>query len=143
MKDKLKHILVAIEALRLLHHSLHLSATCYSLHLLFQRLYEPLVGEFDKLAEHFVRLGGEVDPCWIADQTSPLLRRWEEGEPCDRALRAENDLAALLSRVIKSSGSELAVDNSLRGMIDAHATHIYLLQQQEKGEHEEHEEHKE
>lgn len=140
MKDKLKHLLVAIEALRLHLHSLHLNSTCYSFHLLMQRLYEPLVGEFDTLGEHFVRLGGEVDSCWIADQALPILKRWESGEPCERALKAEKDFVALLTRAIKASESEIGVDNTLRGLVDSHGTAIFLLQQEEKGEQAEHKE---
>ena len=129
MNDKLKELLVALEALRLLEHSLHLNATEYELHLLFQRLYEPLVDEFDKVAEHFVSLGGVVDPRWIAERSVPVLKRWEKCECCECALKAEEDLQILILATVKKSGDNLAVDNTLRGIADNHGTAIYLLRQ--------------
>jgi DNA-binding ferritin-like protein len=135
----LNHVLVILNALRLAEHCLHLNfCGDYSRHLLFERLYGGLVEEFDKVAEHFVRLGGEVDAAYITEQGLALQKRWYKTEdPLECALNAEQDLMKVLATACKQLGSDLGADNTLRGIADSHSTAIYLLQQTMKCEEDE------
>ena len=125
-----------LEAIRLLDHACHLNASgcnSYAHHLLFQRLYEPVVEQFDGIAEHAVRLGATIDPCEIGKQAYEWNERWEDPDCLARALKAEDALQRALSVLIGKAGKEIGLDNTLRGLADDHSTAIYLLKQAMKG----------
>ena len=134
MNKLLIELMAMLEALRLLHHTLHLNACgCagYARHLLFERLYGGIVDDFDKIGEHAVRLGAKVCPCDIAKQAMKWQETWE-GEENDIAhgLTGETALVRAISVICKKVGdADLGVDNTLRAMAESHGTAMYLLGQ--------------
>ena len=138
----LSDLLGLLRALQVAHQSSHWEATCFSRHLLFERLYSPLGAEIDHVAEQSVFLYGQnvvgVDD--LTRRQTKWLDKWggkDHGEDdCDFACllcaqEREEDLATALKKVIAAFGSDipLALDNTLRTIADTHSTHLYLIKQ--------------
>jgi len=132
MQKTLTAILALLHALRLSHHVAHLTAKgpqFYQTHLMFERLYTPLVDEFDGIAEFAVSVNVTFDACSITRDAYPLLEAWEKtADPIERALKAELDLQKAIKSAVDSK-LPAPLDNRLRTLADSHSTAIYLLQQ--------------
>jgi DNA-binding ferritin-like protein len=140
-------LLVALRSVGWLHQSAHWQASSdpfYADHLLFQRLYDQLIADIDKVAEKAVGMGAAdlVDPAKQASQLSIVLS-WccsdtGLGSPApsmlaQRSLKAERLLLELLECIsAKLSSAELltpGVENMLSDLADVHESHVYLLKQ--------------
>jgi len=127
------------------HHNHHLIASShvsYSDHLLFQRLYENVLEEIDKVAEKAVGLGSamNVQPILLNTQVCQLLKCVDT---LPTQMRTASDLLAKNSYAVEMSllcavkilvemmqeYGELSrgVDNLLAGVEDQHEEHVYLL----------------
>lgn len=111
----------------------------YGDHLLFQRLYEGMVGEIDQLAEKIVGSYGEelVNPSDQADLNLQFQEMFGEVEDLfERGIAIEEDLQGRLSEIydlLKENGTmTLGLDDYIMSLASEHETNIYLLQQRRK-----------
>lgn len=140
-------LLVALRALGLLHQSHHWltkGENFYQDHLLFERLYNSVVVEIDRVGERAIGLGAhfhEMSPRVQAAQVAKIITELcgtEEGAVAPHqqfvatSLKAEQLFLDLLSRVKSDSAPSIGTDNLLGDLGDTHEEHIYLLQQRSK-----------
>lgn len=113
--------------------------SAYGDHLLFERLYDQIVGEVDRLAEKLVGTFGiaAVNAREQAKGLALCLSRWDIGCPIERGLLVERTLQSALKNCLDALGEigqiSLGMDDFLRTMANDHETHIYLLQQRQGG----------
>jgi DNA-binding ferritin-like protein len=133
MNKLLVEFLGLLEALRISHHVCHLTVkgkTFWGDHQMFAKLYDGLVGEFDEIGEHAVRLGADPCPCTIAETAAEWLERWTQKDCIQRALAAERAVqTALAALVRKNADADIGLDDTLRAISASHSTAVYLLQQ--------------
>ena len=127
-------LLSMLKAQYALYYSAHWRSSgpmAYERHLLFERLYGALPGQFDGLAEKMVQLYGNevVDPVTLSEGVSGYLKSWTTAEDCvECGLKAEEELQAALKQ-LSSKDVSIGMSNFLQGIADAHETHLYLLGQ--------------
>jgi DNA-binding ferritin-like protein len=148
-------ILTLLRALAMVHQSHHwltYGPAFYGDHILFERLYNDIVGEIDQVAERAVGMGASKTALHPGAQAAQVARIVEalcgngvtfgEGENPDvyvsTSLRAERwfldcmkQLSASLSAVNQLSRG---TDNLLQGIEDKHEEHVYLLIQRTGGD---------
>lgn len=140
-----------LKSLRMLHHQHHwqiAGANSYSDHLLMQRLYEGIDPEIDSVGEKTVALGSEdlvvvrrslenmtkflnaIQDSPDSPEDSPSLAKIKKSLLAERSFitAGEKLIGMLRSKNQLSAG----VENLLAGILDAHETHVYLLQQRVK-----------
>ena len=142
--ELLRWLLALLWAQRFNYHFLHWTVSgtgYYGNHLLFQRLYESVVGDIDTLGEKMVGIFGEnaVDPTNITAKFVTWLERWNDVGGNDargllrRGLQSEEDMQQCCEdayNVLKMTGEiTLGMDDFLMAMANAHETNSYLLQQ--------------
>lgn len=138
--ELLEELLIRLNALYILHRTSHWQThgiTSYGDHLLFQRLYEPIVDEIDSLAERMVSFVGmnSVDACCIMPGVNEFIQNWSAESPCpyERGVIAERECIECIEMcmtAIEASGeSSLGWDDVLGGIASQHEEHIYLLEQ--------------
>lgn len=133
-------LLSATRALAMLHQTHHWVSrgeSYYGDHLLFDRLYNDVNGEADRVAEKLVGLSGNVEglnPVAIAAQATRVLELIVSGMPADLALvslEAERFHVSLLSAVVTALDMQGkltdGLDNLLAELADAHEGNVYLL----------------
>lgn len=137
-RTALSRLVALLRAVQLLHHTAHwqtAGATFYGDHLLFERLYSGLEGEFDGLAEKAVAYCGPaaVDPLAQAQLVAAFVAGFAGADLARKSLAAEQLLQEEIEEaraVITDAGDmPLGLDNYLQGLADSHETAIYLLQQ--------------
>lgn len=115
----------------------------YGDHLLFDRIYEGVVEDIDKLAERMVGSSHPVlaHPVLHAKHTSAVVQMFYDGAPVSPnsdenvllSLRAVLHTLVLLKFVYSSleQKGQLShgIDNLLQGIADKHEEHVYLLKQ--------------
>lgn len=134
----LTELLCHLHALYFVERSIHWqisSNSYYGDHLMFQRMYEVLDDEIDKIGEKVVNCCGAaaVDADILAQGTNDLVQMYicEERDPFDRALRAESELLACVDEVANTLDEHdkltLGWEDVLGGLASQHEDHIYLL----------------
>lgn len=141
-------LLAALQGLSLIHRVGHWTSNgpnSYSDHLLFERLYDSVEGEVDKVAEKALGLplemglgSLELDPLALCKVTSSFLRLIPSpAVGVVEALKAERAFLTVLAESMSEIAALTAldpikgkgVDNLLAGIMDKHEEHVYLLQQ--------------
>lgn len=141
---ELSVVLVRLKALAEVHKSHHWIAkgdTFYGDHLLFERLYDSVVGEVDTVAERAVMMGGadNVNVGLVAHQVAGCLETCAAyalptpDQLAQRSLERETAFLSCLDTVGRflSSRGVLTpgLNNMLEGIADQHEQHVYLLRQ--------------
>ena len=147
-------ILTLLRALAMIHqthHWLTYGPSFYADHLLFERLYNALVGEIDQVAERAVGTGASKAALHPGAQSKQVARIVEalcgdgltfgEGENPDSyiatSLKAERwflDCVKTLATSLEGVGMlSRGTDNMLQGVEDKHEEHVYLLLQRGQG----------
>ena len=140
---ELSVLLVKLRHLAMVHQTHHWAAKgdpFYGDHLLYERLYETIIGEIDALAEKSVGLGSEdnVNLPLQAMQLAQLTKEYGTAVTLpvasslpQRSMAAEVDFlrcAALCACSLKEKGlMTRGLDNFLQGLEDKHESHVYLL----------------
>ena len=109
----------------------------YGNHLLFQRLYEAVAEDTDKLAERMVGLNGgkSVDPTPVLQIMAIYVQDWEKRYSCpfERAFHAEKVLYDHLQKAhedLKAAGQlSLGLDDLIMSLCSRHEENMYLIQQ--------------
>ncbi len=135
-------LLSALQALSIVHRVGHWTSKgpeYYSDHLLFERLYNSVEEEVDKVAEKALGKGlppQQLLPLTLSRTTSAFLRLDEVSRVgVSEAMHAELTFLSVLREVlgeVAALGDEVSwkgVDNLLAGIMDKHEEHVYLLQQ--------------
>jgi DNA-binding ferritin-like protein len=125
------------------HHWQSRGPNAYGDHLLFERLYNGVIEDLDKLAERMVGSSHPVlaYPVFHAKHTSAVVQTFYDGAP-PSPTPDENVMLSLRAVLytlvlIKFSYSSLeqqgllshGIDNLLQGIADKHEEHVYLLRQ--------------
>ena len=103
----------------------------YEDHLLFQRLYESVNDELDKVAEKIIGIfgdGGSLDPLKDAEYTHEYL---DQITSIEDFIKSEKQLLETIKGIMSLDGVSDGVQNLLQGIADTHEGHIYLLNQKE------------
>lgn len=148
-------ILTVLRALAVVHQSHHwltYGPVFYADHLLFERIYNDLVGEIDQVAERAIGTGASKTALHPGAQTKQIAVIVQalcgdgvtvgEGENPDTyvatSLRAERWLLECIKTVssaLESVGMlSRGTDNLLQGIEDKHEEHVYLLVQRTGGD---------
>lgn len=139
--EMLQTTLAVMRALRWYYQTCHWVAKgdpYYGDHLLFERLYDQLGENIDKLAEKMVAYFGpdSVFPTDAMELSYDHLAEWIEREPeCmyRRGLLAEEDFQDLLETVYEEIDDKglmtLGLDDFIMALANDHEGHVYLLQQ--------------
>lgn len=134
-------LLSSLQALSLVHRVGHWTSKgpeSYSDHLLFERLYNSVEEEVDKVAEKALGMGLDpigILPLTLSRTTSAFLRLDDVGQiGVVEAMNAELTFLSVLREVLGEVAaldevSWKGVDNLLAGIMDKHEEHVYLLQQ--------------
>lgn len=148
---ELSVLVSSLKALASIHQSHHWQAsgdTSYGDHLLYERLYNGVLGQIDSIAEKAVAFGGEdlVCPQKLEVQTMDFVSAVcacnsnlvsAGGRLAAQSLEAEKHFTNLLGMVIDSLKAKgqltHGISNLLEGVADAHETNCYLLGQRIKG----------
>lgn len=148
--SELSVILSWSRALLAVHQSHHWQASAdpfYGDHLLFDRVYEGVSADVDRIAEKAVGMGTMelVCPCKISQQVCSILStlyKFRPGipQPSDlvcRSLHMERcflETISLMRASLESKGAlTLGVDNMLADLSDKHEGHVFLLKQRNGG----------
>lgn len=139
----LRDLLIHLEALGLLHRTLHWRAkgpNFFQQHLLFERLYAPIPKEVDSVAEHFLGLelpgATEMTNALAAERlakaVTTVLADWDGAISfVARALFAERAVLGRLRQLhdVAQSMGELppGLDDLLTSISRTHDEHVYLL----------------
>jgi len=142
---QLSVVLVYLKYLYALHQNHHWTAmgdSYYGDHLLFQRLYEGILGEVDAIAEKSIGLGctANVDLhlqhlqlCKLIAGTGTATTIPQSTDLAKKSLMAEMSFLAAMKHLcdsLKESGLMThGLDNLLAGIEDKHEGHVYLLKQ--------------
>jgi starvation-inducible DNA-binding protein len=135
--ELLKDIIAVLRAQRWLYETLHWQvqgSDFYQLHLLFERLYNSVLGEIDGLAEKMVCYYGReaVDAESSLQASQQWLKKWK-GEPVARAITSEKQLQILLQQTYKTMKEKkqlsLGLDDFIMGLANNHESNLYLLEQ--------------
>lgn len=142
---QLSVLLVHLRYLAMIHQTHHWTTKgdpFYGDHLLFQRLYEGVVGEIDTVAEKVIGLGStaNVDIALQTKQVMSLVQGYgmtstlpQPSDLARRSYQAEMSFlkaAAHLVEHIKECGMMTrGLDNMIAGIEDAHESAVYLLKQ--------------
>ena len=137
--------LVHLKYLYALHQNHHWTAmgdSYYGDHLLFQRLYDGILGEIDSVAEKSIGLGctDNVSLTLVNSQVLKLIMGHGAASTIPRSsdlahlsLKAEMNFLAVMKHLcesLKSCGTMThGLDNLLAGIEDKHEGHVYLLKQ--------------
>lgn len=139
-----------LKALQMLHQEHHWQASgsdAYGDHLLFQRLYEGVQLEIDQLGEKTVSMGGMrlVDSRLSLENISKFMSAVIENSDVGQydgmsrikmSLLAERSFLSAGEKLMEmlSSKKQLSrgIENLLGAVLDAHETHVYLLDQRTK-----------
>lgn len=139
-----------LKTLQMLHQEHHWQANgndSYGDHLLFQRLYEGVQAEIDQLGEKTVAMGGMrlVDSRLSIENINRFLNAVIESSDVGQYSNLTRIKMSLLAeRSFLSAGEKLmdmlaskkqlsrGIENLLGGILDAHETHVYLLDQRSK-----------
>ena len=141
--EQLKQLLAALRAAYLTYRTAHWQASgdaYYGDHLMLQRIYEEAEKHIDSVGERLVGYYGAsaVD---LADQTE-LVAEWSERfsrhqDPLKASLDAAKSVSAELERTYKllkrNQQMTLGMDDLLMSISNDVDTHVYLLQQAQKG----------
>jgi DNA-binding ferritin-like protein len=137
-------VLVRLKALAELHQSHHWTAQgdhFYGDHLLFERLYNAVVGEVDAVAERAVGAGGAMNVLvgHVAQQVADLLATQpastipSSADLAKASLAAEREFVTVLDALIVSlrenGRATHGTVNLLEDVASTHESHVYLLQQ--------------
>lgn len=143
--SQLSVVLVHLKYLYALHQNHHWTAMgdpFYGDHLLFQRLYDSVLGEIDAIAEKSIGLGctSNVDLSLVTSQVLKLISGTggatmipQSSDLARKSLTAEMNFLAAMNNIcssLKESGLMThGLDNLLAGIEDKHEGHVYLLKQ--------------
>ena len=134
--SSLQRLLCNLHGLYLMYRSAHWtasSATSYSDHQLFQRLYEPIPDEIDTLAERLVDLCGVESVCAssIADGTADVVARMSDDvcmlTCCWNFEQELIDCCECCLALLEQQGQSLGWNDFLGGVVRQHEQHVYLL----------------
>ncbi len=133
---------IALGRIHQTHHWQSKGDSFYGDHLLFQRLYDDVLGEIDSIGERTIGLGSTdlVNPVIQQRQVSRLVQVFTAGSPLaipraeelvKGSQAAEMHFLRLmdLTRQNLSGVMSLGTDNLLAGICDKHEEHLYLLKQ--------------
>jgi DNA-binding ferritin-like protein len=141
---ELSSILVDLRFLYMKHQTNHWLArgdSSYGDHLLFQRIYEAIAEQIDRVAERAMGLGCEinVDLQRQASLIAKIAKNEAYGSPlagnsvCQSSLTVEKNFLASLdehrSALEQQQKLSYGLDNMLAGLADEHEQFVYLLQQ--------------
>ena len=122
-----------------MYYTLHWQASgenFYSNHLLFERLYNALPGQFDTLAEKIVAMCGSasVNAVDALNKTSVWVKAWSAiTNPIQMALRSESEVQQLIKDVYDKLKAQkqlsCGMDDYLLALANEHETNQYLLGQ--------------
>ncbi len=139
-------LLAFLRAESMVHQAHHWQArgeNSYGDHLMFERLYDGVVEDIDKIAERMVGSGHALlaSPVLHAKHTSAVIQIFCGGSPPNptpdenvfTSLRAVLETLVLLKLVyvgLEQKGAlSHGLDNLLQGVADKHEEHVYLLKQ--------------
>lgn len=137
-------LLVALRALAMIHQSHHWltkGESFYADHLLFERLYNNVVEEIDRVGERAIGLGARVE--MMAPQVQARQVADVVAQVCSdvtdlsqelilTSLKAEQWFLDFLGSVKAATAPSIGTDNLLGDLGDTHEEHGYLLQQRTK-----------
>jgi hypothetical protein len=142
-RDRTFTVLALLRALAWSHQASHWQISgdsSYGDHQLFDRIYGPIVGETDALAEKLVGTFGSsvVDAAWQVGVVSKFVTAMSEiACPFQRGLHGERVFQVVLKNAVEYLEGlgqlSLGLDDFLRTMANSHDTAIYLLQQRQGG----------
>lgn len=137
LREHLSNVLAALRAQGISYQTTHWTAmgeAFYSEHLMFQRLYESVLGEIDTLAEKLVCFEDD-DGVDMVEQTQKihlLCKEWAKTDcPIKRGLESE----IFIQKVLKDAYSDikeadqmtLGLDDFLMATANSHEENMYLL----------------
>lgn len=135
----LSHLLAVLRAAGISHQHAHWTSKgpqFYGDHLMFERIYDPIAGQVDGLAEKAVQKFGAkvVDPCEQLEQMSGCMEVWDKKpDLVARALMVEESIQSAIKYAVteltKAKQLDFGLDNFLRQLADEHQTALYLLGQ--------------
>ncbi len=113
----------------------------YSDHLLFERLYDELLGDIDKVAERMIGSGHVIfaQPILHAKHVSAVVQKFYDGAPPNptpdehvlislRAILCTLVMLKIVYGALEQQGLlSHGLDNLLQGVADKHEEHVYLL----------------
>lgn len=133
-------LLAFLRALYNMYEFMHWMTKCnYGSHLLFQRIYEGIDDEIDKVAEKIIGVEGDVlKPMKNMTLTLALFQKFfPDDTPCERymekAIVAEEKLLDYIAELMESDQTD-GSENLLQGIADLHEEHLYLLKRYSKKE---------
>lgn len=138
MKENFTELLVKLRLLSMYYQTAHWTvkgSLFYQDHLLFERLYNTVVGEIDEVAEKAIGVTGDrsvVNLSDILDKVSEGSKklRYEPRENVEfvqEAIELEESLLAFLEESAK--GVSLGVNDMMASIASAHEGNLYLLKQ--------------
>lgn len=143
--SELSIMLVHLRFLALVHQTNHWvskSDSFYSDHLLFERLYNDVVGEIDSIAEKAIGLGNEnnvnvnlqvlqLTKLTQCLNTAPMIP--QSNQLVNNSLSIERNFISVIDYLIEKLKVRqmltLGLENLLAGISDKHEEHVYLLKQ--------------
>ena len=131
-------LVAALRAASIIHQNNHWlckGPTFYGDHLLYERLYDSVSEDIDKVAEKFIgTLGG--DCCDYNLQTkllNSLLGKYADKECVEQSLAVEQDICDFIKKVYASLESNkkltAGIDDTLSAVCSNRETSVYLLKQ--------------
>lgn len=140
-KEVLQEILAMLRAQHWLYYNAHWQtqgANFYEQHLLFERLYGSLPGEFDSLAEKLVAYFGSdaVNAVENMKKSQNWVNKWAKENLIEACIEAEKDLQRALQhgydKLKQADDITLGLDDYLMATANAHETNLYLLTRTKK-----------
>lgn len=142
-RDRTFTVLALLRALAWSHQASHWQISgdsSYGDHQLFDRIYGPILGETDALAEKLVGTFGPsaVDAAWQVEVVAKFVTALSDIDcPFERALHGERVFQVVLKNAVEYLEGldqlSLGLDDFLRTLANNHETTLYLLQQRHGG----------
>lgn len=136
-EDTIASVLYHLNALSLMHRSAHWQVrgdTFYGDHLMFERMYEDIDDEIDRMAERIVAMSDAsyVDPHVISRAVDDIvIDAMQIKCPFERLLTCETTLIGVIDDAMSSldecSTSTLGWNDVLGAIASKHEEHIYIL----------------
>lgn len=137
LKQHLCSVLATLRAQAISYQTSHWTAAgeaFYSEHLMFQRLYESILGEVDALAEKLVCFEDDdgVDMVEQTEKIHLLCKEWAKTDcPIKRGLESEVFVQKVLEdayeEITKADQMTLGLDDFLMATANSHEENMYLL----------------
>jgi len=111
----------------------------YGDHLMFERLYQGVLGQIDTLAEKMVVMYGSeaVQATAVSRLTTWWVERWSKVDGLhNRGLQSEVDFEQIAdtayAQLEEADELSMGMDDFLMAMVNSHETNLYLLQQRQQ-----------